>query len=40
MERICGVLTNIVEGLETLPEDGMLLKIEGQKNCEIKEYEF
>ena len=25
---------------ETIPEDGMLLKIEGQKNCEIKEYEF
>lgn len=25
---------------ETMPEDGMLLKIEGQKNCEIKEYEF
>ena len=25
---------------EALPEDGMLLKIEGQNNCEIKEYEF
>ena len=25
---------------ETMPEDGMLLKIEGQRNCEIKEYEF
>lgn len=24
----------------TMPEDGMLLKIEGQKNCEIKEYNF
>jgi broad specificity phosphatase PhoE len=25
---------------EEIPEDGMLLKIAGQKNCEIKEYEL
>lgn len=25
---------------EKIPEDGMLLKISGQKNCEIKEYEM
>lgn len=25
---------------EEMPEDGMLLKIDGQKNCEIKEYEL
>lgn len=25
---------------EEIPEDGMLLKISGQKNCEIKEYEM
>lgn len=25
---------------EEMPKDGMLLKIEGQKNCEIKEYEL
>lgn len=25
---------------EKMPEDGMLLKISGQKNCEIKEYEM
>ena len=25
---------------EEMPKDGMLLKISGQKNCEIKEYEM
>ena len=25
---------------EKMPEDGMLLKVRGQKNCEIKEYEM
>ncbi len=25
---------------EKMPEDGMLLKVSGQKNCEIKEYEL
>lgn len=25
---------------EKMPEDGMLLKVSGQKNCEIKEYEM
>lgn len=26
--------------LKKMPEDGMLLKVSGQKNCEIKEYEM
>ena len=25
---------------QEMPKDGMLLKISGQKNCEIKEYEM
>lgn len=25
---------------EPMPEDGMLLKVNGQKNCQIKEYEL
>ncbi len=25
---------------EKMPEDGMLLKVSGQKNCEIKEYKI
>ena len=25
---------------EELPEDGMLLNVSGQENCEIKEYEL
>lgn len=41
MEREGGKLTRTIQFyFQEMPKDGMLLKISGQKNCEIKEYEI